>query len=120
MAQKVLITGGSGFVGRAVARRLIQSGANVCCVSRSGGPPATSQDEWIRSLSSLIDWAKLDCTDEDQMRKLIEDYKPTAYVHAVGALLEGSHYKSVIDPFTSLASLAGMVGGGRGFGVVFY
>jgi hypothetical protein len=48
------------------------------------------------------------------MRKLIEDYKPTAYVHAVGALLEGSHYKSVIDPFTSLASLAGMVGGGRG------
>ena len=111
---RVIITGGSGFVGRAVARRLVQNGVKVCAVSRTGGPPASCQDEWTRS--SLIDWAQLDCTDSEQMTKLIEDYKPTAYVHAVGALLEKSHYKSVIDPFTSLASLASMVGGGLGGG----
>ena len=112
MSHRVLIVGGSGFVGRAVARRLVQSGVRVCAVSRSGGPPATTAADWQRS--PLIDWASLDCGDTDQMTELIENFKPTAYVHTVGALLEKSHYKSVIDPLVGLASLAGMMGVGGG------
>ena len=97
---RVLITGGSGFVGRAVARRLVQNGARVCAVSRTGGPPSAVADDWCRS--PLIDWACLDCTDTEQMQQLIQDFKPTAYVHTVGALLEKSHYKSIIESPYSL------------------
>jgi nucleoside-diphosphate-sugar epimerase len=112
---RILITGGSGFVGRAVARRFVQNGVRVCAASRSGEPPANIADDWCRS--PLIDWAKVDCTDTNQMQKLINDFKPTAYVHTVGALLEKSHYRSIIDPFTNLVSLAGiMVGSRRGGG----
>ena len=110
---RVLITGGSGFVGRAVARRLVQNGTRVCAVSRTGGPPSAVAHDWCRS--PLIDWACLDCTDTEQMQQLIQDFKPTAYVHTVGALLEKSHYKSIIEPFTGLANLAGLMGGGGGF-----
>ena len=110
MSQRVLITGGSGFVGRAVSRRLVQSGIKVISCSRSGAP-AFHADENHWTSSPLIDWVNVDCLESEQMNTLIETYKPTAYVHAVGALLEKSNYKSVIDPFTSIASLAGMLGG---------
>mmetsp|Transcript_61127 Transcript_61127/g.126648 ORF Transcript_61127/g.126648 Transcript_61127/m.126648 type:complete len:311 (+) Transcript_61127:46-978(+) len=53
--KKVVVLGGSGFVGRRICQRLVAEGAQVTSISRTGGPPSKVGD-WASSVA----WKKKD------------------------------------------------------------
>lgn len=59
---KVVVFGGNGFVGSRVAQQLVQSGAKVVSISRSGTLPAWADGQpWV----SGVTWKKGDPTKEE-------------------------------------------------------
>ena len=80
---KVVVLGGSGFVGSRVCKALAESGASVTSLSKSGNVPAYGKDEdWAKEVS----WISLDllsATDDTIDAAMGE---PDAVVCAVGAI----------------------------------
>ncbi|OLQ00010.1 hypothetical protein AK812_SmicGene17359 [Symbiodinium microadriaticum] len=58
--QKVVVLGGSGFVGRRICQRLVAEGAQVTSISRTGGPPSKVGD-WASSVA----WKRKDVLTAD-------------------------------------------------------
>lgn len=57
---KVVVLGGSGFVGSRVCEQLVGQGAEVVSISRSGGPPASAANApW----ASKVKWVAGDASD---------------------------------------------------------
>ena len=129
---RLVVSGGSGFVGRAVCRRAVQSGLRCTALSRrredsgesgenaAGPPAAAAEQDWARS--PLMEWRRGDCLEEGpgggEITRIIqrsrERAERVAFVHTVGSLLEKSHYKEVLDPVRGLvdglSGLAGLAG----------
>lgn len=91
--QRVLVTGGAGFIGSAVVRRLIrETSAEVVTVDAltyagnilSFGDAAVSQRHRLE---------KVDVCDSDSMRRVIDEFRPTGIVH----LAAESHVDRSID-----------------------
>ncbi|MFI9764846.1 type I polyketide synthase [Streptomyces sp. NPDC051963] len=85
----VLITGGTGALGAAVARRLAGQGAeHLVLVSRSGpdAPGAESLAADIRRLGAGAEIVACDVADREALRELLGRTRPRAVVHAAGAL----------------------------------
>jgi UDP-glucose 4-epimerase len=69
-----LVTGASGFIGGAVARRLRESGAAVHCVSRAAqGAPGTGERWWQVDLADIAD-----------VRRLLAATQPNFVFHFAG------------------------------------
>lgn len=60
-----VVIGGSGFLGRHLCQRLVQAGASVRSVSRTGRPPGEAQPWW-----QAIDWVGADMGTETCFRAL--------------------------------------------------
>ena len=73
---RILITGGNGFVGRAVARQLVADGHEVTVASRRGLPAEGAHG------------VALDVTDATSVRRALTDVAPDAVVHLVGIIAE--------------------------------
>ena len=96
MQQRVLVTGGAGFIGSAVVRYLIgetkASVLNVDKLTYAGN---------LDSLVTIADspdyqFAHSDICDRDEMQRLFDDYQPTHVMH----LAAESHVDRSIDgPF---------------------
>ena len=64
-AKRLVVFGGSGFVGGAVAEAALQRGAAVLCLSRTGAPAAgLATQPWARAAQ----WAKADALQPDTYR----------------------------------------------------
>ncbi|MER5936555.1 type I polyketide synthase [Streptomyces sp. NPDC001928] len=92
----VLITGGTGALGRHVARRLAERGArHLLLASRRGAdaPGATELRDELAALGARVTLAACDLTDRDGIRALIdevpEDIPLTGIVHAAGIPANG-------------------------------
>ncbi|GGS31002.1 hypothetical protein GCM10010171_26000 [Actinokineospora fastidiosa] len=100
---RVLITGGSGALAGHAARWLVEQGAErVVLVSRSGRGPDDPRMALVRA----------DVTDRDQLAAVIAEHRPTAVVHAAGALddclvgdLDADRVDAVLAPKAHAADL---------------
>src|SRR5438105_14625433 len=81
MAVRVLITGGSGFVGQWLARALLVRGATIFSVSRRGAPQRGPLNEAERR---SISWLSLDMLSEDDVRQAVDVSDPQWVVHLAG------------------------------------
>mmetsp|Transcript_8032 Transcript_8032/g.8884 ORF Transcript_8032/g.8884 Transcript_8032/m.8884 type:complete len:295 (+) Transcript_8032:64-948(+) len=102
---KVVVFGGTGYVGSQVCERLVEEGFDVTGVSRRGVNPRPEND-----LLERVNWVSGDATNPKDVEQFVMD--SDAVVHAVGLLfdvesgLEGlntvvSGSKSIPDPDAS-------------------
>ncbi len=70
----VLITGASGFIGGRLRDALLDAGADVVALRRSGSP------EPRRGRSAVVEYA-----DRDGLRRLVEKERPSLVFHVAGA-----------------------------------
>lgn len=79
MAHDVLITGGSGFIGRRLAQRFRAMGHTVVIVARN-------LDALRRAaLTAGCDWAPVDVARIDTVNDALRRFKPTTIVHAAAS-----------------------------------
>ncbi|XIG73307.1 polyketide synthase [Streptomyces sp. SGAir0957] len=98
----VLVTGGTGGLGRHVARWLARGGAEHLVLASRRGPDAPGADELVAELAGLGTPATVvacDVADADAVRRLVDDLPGggtlTAVVHTAGIIDDG-----VIDTLT--------------------
>ena len=65
-AKRLVVFGGSGFVGGAIAEAALQRGAAVLCLSRTGAPAAGLAEQ---SWAQRAQWAKADALQPDSYRE---------------------------------------------------
>lgn len=77
---RILITGGSGFIGREIGRLGVAAGHEIRSLSRSGRPAV--DEPWVDE----IEWHAADLFDPDGWRDLLEGCD--AVIHTVGIIRE--------------------------------
>jgi nucleoside-diphosphate-sugar epimerase len=79
--KRAVVTGASGFIGRAVLPLLVARGFEVLAVSRTR--PSASVD---------VRWRELDLSDENAVTQLIAEVRPTHLLHLAWSTEHGSYY----------------------------
>mmetsp|Transcript_35692 Transcript_35692/g.87835 ORF Transcript_35692/g.87835 Transcript_35692/m.87835 type:complete len:257 (-) Transcript_35692:238-1008(-) len=78
---RVVVFGGTGFVGSAIAREAVRRGLAVTSVTRGGAPPAhVASQEW----SNEVQWKQGDALEPDSFKQHLEG--AAAVITAVGCL----------------------------------
>lgn len=90
---RLLVAGGSGYLGRQVCREAVQRGWSVTSLSRRGENPCPGT-----ALDS-VKWVKGSATDEALLQKLAAD--ADAFVHSIGLLLDSSSGLASLNFITS-------------------
>ncbi|WP_129626368.1 SDR family oxidoreductase [Candidatus Oscillochloris fontis] len=71
MAERIFITGGTGYLGTALLRLLVPRGAHVGASYLHQPPSAFPQ----------VAWARMDLRDPDAVRAILDAFQPTAIIH---------------------------------------
>lgn len=87
--KKVLVLGGSGFVGKAICRELLKVGADVYSINRTGKPQTCPAD------LDNVNWIKGNALDSKVYSQLFDI---DTLIHSVGILAEPSK-KNAVDKF---------------------
>eukprot|EP00633_Aureoumbra_lagunensis_P008540 CAMPEP_0197321316 /NCGR_PEP_ID=MMETSP0891-20130614/64413_1 /TAXON_ID=44058 ORGANISM="Aureoumbra lagunensis, Strain CCMP1510" /NCGR_SAMPLE_ID=MMETSP0891 /ASSEMBLY_ACC=CAM_ASM_000534 /LENGTH=280 /DNA_ID=CAMNT_0042813135 /DNA_START=81 /DNA_END=923 /DNA_ORIENTATION=+ len=80
-SKKLLVLGGSGYVGREVSRRAVRRGWEVTSLSRRGINPESGDP-----VMEAVNWVAGDATDPNVVKPLVNEVD--AVVHAVGLLFD--------------------------------
>lgn len=88
---KILILGGSGFLGSAIVQRAVLEGYSVTSLSRRGRPvtdpqSTTTSDDVISD--TLIDYRSGDARKKGTIETILNEGGYTAIVHAIGLLFD--------------------------------
>jgi len=89
--RRVLVTGGTGFIGSHVCRRIAEAGGDVYATSRK----RTGVDNGIT-------WLKADFADLETARATIADVRPSVVYHFAGSVGAAPELKLVVPTFHSL------------------
>lgn len=89
--RRVLVTGGGGFLGTPLCRRLAAAGAEVHATSRS-----------VRIGGSALRWWQVDLEDASAVRKLCAETKPDLVYHLAGVVNAAPDLGLVLPTFRSL------------------
>jgi uncharacterized protein YbjT (DUF2867 family) len=100
--RSVLLTGATGFVGRAVRPALVREGWRVRCLSRDAGRAQRREP--------AVDWVQGDVADPASCARALEGCRAALYlVHGIG---EGADYRrgevSAAETFAKAAAAAGV------------
>lgn len=88
--KKVLVLGGSGFVGKAICRELLRIGADVYSINRSGKPISSAPE------LDKVNWIKGNALDPQVYSQLSNI---DTLIHSIGILYQPSSKKSAHDQF---------------------
>jgi uncharacterized protein YbjT (DUF2867 family) len=97
-AGKLLVLGGTGFLGQAVCKRALAEGFQVISLSRRGLPPVSS-DESDTSLE--VDYRQGDARNPASVTNILQEGGYTGIVHCVGLLLDGDSGLGALNRFAS-------------------
>ena len=79
MAETVLVTGGAGFIGSHVARRLAERGDRVILFDQR--PPAGEVAYWLRPLEGRVTFVQGAVDQWPEVMAAVRDHRPAAIVH---------------------------------------
>ena len=83
---KILVLGGTGFIGSKICERALSSGYDVVSISRRGDPPGDPH-RYPDGVWNRVDWRKGDCVQPDTIATVLGEGGFVACIHAVGMLL---------------------------------
>ncbi|CAM9667109.1 unnamed protein product, partial [Choristocarpus tenellus] len=84
---RLLILGGTGFIGSTIAKMAVKSGFQVTSLSRRGAPsPDTDPESYP---ANGVEWLQGDATDPAVVSDVIKNGPYVGVVHAVGMLFAG-------------------------------
>jgi nucleoside-diphosphate-sugar epimerase len=102
---KVLVLGGTGFLGQTICRRALLEGYSVTSLSRRGLPPVTNDEKTEqRSTSSKaanIDFRKGDARKIDVISSILQEGGYVGVVHCIGLLLDDASGLGTYNRFVS-------------------
>lgn len=81
--KKLVVFGGTGYVGSRVCTEAVKRGYSVVGVSRRGANPKPG-DEYL----DAVEWVSTDATDAKGVAAVMESADPDAVVHAMGLLFD--------------------------------
>lgn len=84
--KRIIVTGGSGFIGSALCERLCQSGAEVHAVSRQSRS----------SSANGVEWWQLDLADANKVGALFSELKPDVVFHLASEVVGGRELDLVL------------------------
>ncbi|KAK2813330.1 hypothetical protein FQN50_000645 [Emmonsiellopsis sp. PD_5] len=102
-AKRVVVAGGSGFLGSRICKSAVARGWDVVSLSRHGEPAwetitsSAQPPRWAKS----VEWAKADILKPASYKPFLKD--ASAVVHSMGILLEAD-YKGVVQGRESIIS----------------
>ncbi len=74
--RRVLVTGGTGFVGANLVRRLLREGCDVHLLSRQGSP------DWrVHEIAGQLRWQAVDIENREAVRAAVRDARPDWVFH---------------------------------------
>lgn len=88
---RLLVTGGSGFIGARLCREALERGATVHAVSRQGGRPDDRAPTWEVA----------DLTDQEAARELVHRVRPDVVVHLASEVSGGRDRDLVLSMMRS-------------------
>jgi CDP-paratose 2-epimerase len=95
--EKVLITGGAGFIGCNAASRFLRRGGEVIILDNLSGRGARENVEWLRRQGRLVA-VEVDMRDADRIKRILEEHRDvTLILHFAGQV---SVTGSISDPRT--------------------
>lgn len=94
--QRVLITGGAGFIGSNLAESWLQRGARVLVLDNLSRKGTQANLEWLRGLhGGQLDFEELDIRDGDALARAIHTFDPDVALHQAGQVAVTT---SVVQP----------------------
>lgn len=91
---KLLVLGGTGFVGRELVKRARQKGYSVVSISRRG--------KLAGETDQSVTWVSGDASQVKTLQAVIDDFGPfDGCVHAVGLLLDAESGLSALNKYAS-------------------
>ncbi|KAL1998698.1 hypothetical protein VTN02DRAFT_5719 [Thermoascus thermophilus] len=102
-SKRIVVGGGSGFLGSRICKAAVARGWSVTSLSRSGEPrwDTITASREPPSWASGVEWAKADILKPSTYKPFLKD--ASAVVHSMGILLEAD-YKGVVQGRESLIS----------------
>jgi nucleoside-diphosphate-sugar epimerase len=94
--ESVCITGGTGFIGSHLSRRLVKEGASVSIITEENSSP-----DLIKDIRDKVDIHQCDITDIDSLNRILKETEPTLVYHLAAKIDVGTGFE-VIDPLIEI------------------
>jgi nucleoside-diphosphate-sugar epimerase len=94
----ILVTGASGFIGRALVQRLVDDGRTVVCTARrpvAGTADDVAADDVVRGADGAVSWVVGDLADAEFVDRLVHEVRPRVVFH-LASRVTGSRSLDVV------------------------
>jgi nucleoside-diphosphate-sugar epimerase len=85
---KLLVLGGTGYLGQAVCQRAVQDGYAVTSLSRRGLPPSSSTTANNNVDSRMVDYRQGDARQKSVISSILNEGGYTGLIHCIGLLFD--------------------------------